>query len=151
MVQIDVERQMMMSINDPTPDTPVVDPEIQNLIRGVETVDIQTAASSHDEVQNVHMPEARHSQRVRVATIPGDNDLAVTAEANVAQAKGHGCGVIPRGKAGGQGRGRGRGTQKQSDVPQLDARPTRRNTRVDTQQQVVQDESEGLEDDDVYG
>ncbi|PBK67897.1 hypothetical protein ARMSODRAFT_976633 [Armillaria solidipes] len=139
------------AVNDPTPDTPVVDPEIQNLIRGVETVDIQTAASSHDEVQNVHMPEARHSQRVRVATIPGDNDLAVTTEANVAQAKGRGCGVIPRGKAGGRGRGRGHGTQKQSDVPQPDARPTHRNTRVDTQQQVVQDELEGLEDDDVYG
>ncbi|PBK62837.1 hypothetical protein ARMSODRAFT_980465 [Armillaria solidipes] len=106
-----------------------------------------TAASSHNEVQNVHMPEARHSQRVRVATILGDNDLAVTAEANVTQAKGHGHGVIPRGKAG----GRGHGTQKQSDVPQLDARPTHRNTQVDTQQQVVQDESEGLEDDDVYG
>ncbi|KAK0437419.1 hypothetical protein EV421DRAFT_1907443, partial [Armillaria borealis] len=64
--RIDVEHQMTMSntpaVNDPTPDTPVVDPEIQNLIRGVETVDIQTAASSHDEVQNVHMPEARCSQ-----------------------------------------------------------------------------------------
>ncbi|KAK0232082.1 hypothetical protein EDD85DRAFT_792977 [Armillaria nabsnona] len=141
-------------VNDSTPDTPttpVVDPEIQNLIRGVETVDIQTSTSSHDEVQNVHLPEARHSQRVHVATIPGDNDLAVTTEANIAQAKGRGHGVIPRGKAGGRGRGCGRGTQKQSDVPQPDARPTRRNTRVDSQRQVVQDESEGLEDDDVYG
>ncbi len=91
-------------VNDPTPDTPttpVADPEIQNLIQGVKTVDIQTSTSSHDEVKNVHLPEARHSQRVRVATIPGDNDLAVTTEANITQAKGHGHGVIPRGKAGG--------------------------------------------------
>ncbi len=43
------------------------------------------------------------------------------------------------------------GTQKQSDVPQPDARPTHQNTWIDSQQQVVQDESEGLEDDDVYG
>ncbi len=108
------------AVNNPTPTTPVVDPEIQNLIQGVKTVDIQTSTSSHDEVQNVHLPEAKHSQQVRVATIPGDNDLAVTTKANIAQAKGHGHGVIPRGKAGGQARGRGcgRGTQKQSDVPQ---------------------------------
>ncbi len=50
------------AVNDPTPTTPVVDPEIQNLIQGVKTVDIQTSTSSHDEVQNVHLPEARRSQ-----------------------------------------------------------------------------------------